>query len=329
MSYYFDQARQRWRWQFKATIDGRRHRLSRSLPRGWSEAQARRYDEQETARTYARLSTGQRVSTVPLIDKAVALYLRERAPELRDGKNSALNLAHLLPYYHGRGLDELGKVARKYAERHKDDLAPATIRQRLATLRAAAAYALKYHDLGSKDWIAAMPMPSVSNERHYYLRRVEVLRLARAIRDLPTRAWVLLTFATGSRPGELFRAEPVSDGAYFLMPETKNGDRALKPVLPKFRRYSRHWPMPHDYTWHSRLFRDARAAVGLEHIVPHDLRHSTASALANAGATLSDVGKVLGHRTAQASNRYTHLYADKQAELLSAIWKRPKARKTG
>lgn len=329
MSIYFDEARQRYRWQFKATIDGRRHRLSRGLPRGWSEAQARRYDEQETARTYARLAAGKRVSAVPLIDKAVALYLRERVPELRDGKNSALNLAHLLAAYQGRGLDELGKVARRYAEQHKDDLAPATIRQRLATLRSAAAYALKYHDLGSKDWIDAMPMPSVSNERHYYLRRAEVLHLARAIADLPTRAWILLTFATGSRPGELFRAEPVSDGAYFLMPETKNGDRALKPVLSKFRRYARHWPMPHDYSWHSRVFREARAAVGLDHIVPHDLRHSTASALQNAGATLTDIGKVLGHRTAQASNRYTHLYADKQAELLSAIWKRPKARKAG
>lgn len=329
MSIYYDADRNAWRWQFKANIDGQRHRLSRLLPRGWSEAQARRYDEQETARTYARLSAGKRVSTVPLIDTAVALYLRERIPSQRDGKNAAHNLAHLLPYFSGRGLDQLGKVARRYAEQHKDDLAPATIRQRLATLRSAAAYALKYHDLGTKDWIGAMPMPSVSNERHYYLRRAEVLRLARAIHDFPTRAWVLLTFATGSRPGELFRAEPVSGGAYFLMPETKNGDRALKPVLSRFRRYARHWPMEHDYTWHSRIFREARAAVGLDHIVPHDLRHSTASALADAGATLTDVGKVLGHRTAQASNRYTHLYADRQAELLSSIWRRQKARKAG
>lgn len=328
MSVYFDEVRQRWRWQFKATIDDQRHRLSRLLPRGWSEAQARRYDEQETARTYARLSTGKRVSTIPLIDVAVGLYLRERVPELRDGKNAALNLAHLLPHYTGRGLDELGKIARRYAEKQRGELAPATIRQRLATLRSAASYALKYHDLGSRDWIAAMPMPSVSNERHYYLRRDDVLRLARHIKDRPTRAWVLLTFATGSRPGELFRAEPAPDGSFFLMPETKNGDRAVKPVLPRFRRYARHWPMPHDYTWHSKLFREARAASGLDHIVAHDLRHSTASALHDAGATLSEVGKVLGHRTAQATNRYAHLYAEKQAELLAAIWqKRPHKRR--
>ncbi|GAA4400547.1 tyrosine-type recombinase/integrase [Quisquiliibacterium transsilvanicum] len=327
MSLYFDEARGRWRWQFKATLDGQRHRSSRLLPRGWSEAQARRYDEQETARTYARLSTGKRVSSVPLIDVAVDLYLRERVPQLRDGLNAARNLAHLFPDYQGRGMDEIGKVARAYAKAHAGELKPATIRQRLATLRAAASYALKYHSIGSKDWIAAMPMPSVNNARHHYLRRAEVLMLARAISDPPTRAWVLLTFATGSRPGELFRAEPVDGGAAFLMPETKNGDRELKPVLPRFRRYARHWPMPHDYTWHSRLFREARQAVGLDHIRPHDLRHSTASALTDAGATLKQVGEVLGHRTAQATNRYAHLYTERKSALLESIFEqKPKRR---
>jgi integrase len=122
----------------------------------------------------------------------------------------------------------------------------------------------------------------------------------------------------------LYRAEPIADGAYFLMPEPKNGDREMKPVLPKFRRYARHWPLPHDYSWHSRVFREARSEVGMEHIVPHDLRHSTASALQATGATLNEVGKVLGHRTAQATNRYAHLYAERKAELLATIWGKKK-----
>lgn len=322
MSIYYDEERARWRWQFKATVDGERHRLSKLLPRGWSESQARRYDEQETARTYARLSTGKRVSAIPLVDTAVGFYLTERVPELRDGKNSAFNLAHLLPYYKGRGLDELGDIARRYAKAQRNKLGPATIRQRLATLRSAATHALKHHSLGSADWIAAMPMPSVSNERHYYLTRAELLRLARAVKDRPTRAWVLMTFGTGSRPGELFHAEPRGD--HFLMPETKNGNREVKPVLPRLRRYMAHWPMPHSYSWHSRQFREARKSVGLDHIHPHDLRHSTASALASSGASLLQVGRVLGHKTAQASNRYAHLYTDEKVALLDSIWqKRP------
>jgi integrase len=274
MSVNWDARNNRWRWQFKATVGGVRYRLSRLLPRGWGETQARRFDQQETARTYARLSAGAK-ATVPLIEQAVALYLLERIPKQSDGKNAAQNLAHLAPFYLGRGLDDLGKVAREYAD--GNPLAPATIRQRLATLRAAAVHALKYHDIGSRDWIEAMPMPSVDNARHVYLTRAQVLQLARACHDPATRAWILLIFATGSRPGELFRAQPAGD--HFLLPAAKNGDRTTLPVPPRFRRYIRHWPMPHDYSWHSGLFREARRSVGLDHVWPHDLRHSTASAL--------------------------------------------------
>jgi len=319
VSISFDQRNGRWRWQFKAALDGERHRLSRLLPRGWSETQARRYDEQETARTYARLTTGRRVSAVPLIDTAVALYLSERVPHQRDGINAARNLAHLLPHYTGRGLDQLAEIARTYIKRESGTLSPATIRQRLATLRSAARHAMKHHSLGTADWIAAMPMPSVSNERHHYLTRAEVLRLARAVRDPPTRAWVLLTFATGSRPGELFRADADADAGVFVM-QTKTGDRSAKPVPARLRRYMRHWPMPHDYTWHSRHFRAARKAVGLDHIHAHDLRHSTASALLAGGATLAQIGHVLDHKTAQATKRYSHMASAQKAELIERLW---------
>lgn len=326
MSIYYDEARGRWRWQFKAAVDGERHRLSKLLPRGWSEAQARRYDEQETARTYARLATGKRVSAVPLIAQVVKLYLDERVPDLADGRNAAANLAHLLPYFNDRGLDQLGDVARVYIKATRGKLAPATVRQRLATLRSAAAHGLKQHSLGSTDWIAAMPMPSVDNAREVYLRRDDVLRLARAIKDRPTRAWVLLTFGTGSRPGELFRATP-RDGTHMVM-RTKNGSVSVKPVPPKLRRYLRHWPMPHDYTWHSRHFRAARKALGLGDLRPHDLRHSTASALIANGATLAQVGKVLDHKTAQASNRYAHLYDEERERLLAGVVGQKRPQKT-
>lgn len=325
MSLYYDEARAAWRWQFKATIDGRRYRLSRLLPRGWSEHQARRYDEQETARTYARLATGKRVNEAPMIATAVGLYLRERVPTLRDSKHTAENLKHLLPEYKGRALDELGKISRQYASKQADTLSAATIRQRLATLRSAASYALKHHNIGSRDWIEQMPMPSVKNERHVYLRREEVLKLARACHDRGTRALVLLAFATGSRPGELHSAEPVGDA--FLLPETKNGQRAMLPVPERFHYLMRHWPMRFGYTYYHARFRAARKVVGMDHVHLHDIRHSTASAMLSAGVGLHQVGQVLNHKTAQATRRYAHLYPEAKAAALATIWqKRPHKR---
>lgn len=320
MSVYWDEKRKRFRWQFKATVDGQRYRLSKQLPASWGEAQAKKYDETETARTYTRIASGKRVSTVPLIDIAVDLYLRERVPNLKDGKNAALNLAHLLPEFQGKGLDQLGKIARHYAKIKAAELKPATIRQRLATLRSAATYALKYHGVGSQDWIAQMPMPSVKNERHHYKRRSEVLRLARACKHLPTRALILMTFATGSRPGELHRADVLED--CFLMPETKNGERSIVPVLRRFQYLLRHWPLELDYTRYSYYFRQARDACGFEGLHLHDLRHSTASALASEGVSLFQVGQVLNHKTAQATKRYAHLYPELKADILKQIWQK-------
>jgi integrase len=51
----------------------------------------------------------------------------------------------------------------------------------------------------------------------------------------------------------------------------------------------------------------ARRAAGLpEDLRIHDLRHSFASALANAGTPLYEIGTVLGHRQLSTTTRYAH-----------------------
>lgn len=53
-----------------------------------------------------------------------------------------------------------------------------------------------------------------------------------------------------------------------------------------------------------------RLAAGLQDFRLHDLRHSFASAAISSGATLAVVGELLGHRYAQTTKRYAHLYDD-------------------
>jgi integrase len=50
-----------------------------------------------------------------------------------------------------------------------------------------------------------------------------------------------------------------------------------------------------------------RDAAGLRDFRWHDLRHSCASFLAQNGATLLEIGSVLGHRSTSATKRYSHL----------------------
>jgi site-specific recombinase XerD len=60
----------------------------------------------------------------------------------------------------------------------------------------------------------------------------------------------------------------------------------------------------------------ARADQGLEHIRFHDLRHTYASWLVQAGAPLKAVQDLLGHTTLAMTQRYAHLGAD---HLRSAV----------
>ena len=50
-----------------------------------------------------------------------------------------------------------------------------------------------------------------------------------------------------------------------------------------------------------------RKAAGIEDVRIHDLRHTFASYLASRGHSLLEIGKLLGHSQAQATERYAHL----------------------
>jgi integrase len=80
-----------------------------------------------------------------------------------------------------------------------------------------------------------------------------------------------------------------------------------------------------SYRWQA-----VREAAGLADFRWHDLRHSCASYLAQSGATLLEIGAVLGHSSPSVTARYAHLVAgapvtgaDKLAERLTS--KRPQS----
>jgi integrase len=57
-----------------------------------------------------------------------------------------------------------------------------------------------------------------------------------------------------------------------------------------------------DHEW-----RKVRTAAGIKNFRWHDFRHSAASFLAQHGATLLEIGSVLGHKSAQVTLKYAHL----------------------
>ena len=63
----------------------------------------------------------------------------------------------------------------------------------------------------------------------------------------------------------------------------------------------------------------ARKAAGLDDVRFHDLRHTFASRLVQAGVPLYDVGQLMGHKSLEMVRRYAHLAPDYQERAIQAL----------
>lgn len=63
----------------------------------------------------------------------------------------------------------------------------------------------------------------------------------------------------------------------------------------------------------------ARKASGLDDVRFHDLRHTFASRLVQAGVPLYDVGQLMGHKSLEMVQRYAHLAPDYQERAITAL----------
>lgn len=298
-----------WLYQFDRVIAGRRVRANRVLPKGWTRAQAQAYDQRETARLYEVATGGEQRE--PLIDDAVLLYLTEHAPTLKNFRDLEGALALLMPFYAGKPFSALPDIARDYPP--KSGVKVATAKNRLAYLRAACRWAWKTHGMGQHDPAERMVLPKVKNARHVYLTRAQALPVFRAMGLSWARDAARVAFYTGWRIGEVLAAQAVETeaGLVLTIPDSKNGQPRIVPVHPRVAHLVRGtWP-PQVTKWTaSKETKKALRSVGLGHARLHDLRHSAASEMINAGVDLYTVGGVLGHKSAVSTARYAHLAQD-------------------
>jgi integrase len=299
MSIRWDNRNKCFRFEFDRYLEGRRHRASRLLPKGWSQAQADAFDRTESARLY-EIAAGLSEQD-PLIETAVKLYLQDKM-HLKSYKGVLEHLAIILPHYKGKPISELPAVSRAIAA---EPLAPATNRNRIALLKAACRWAWKQHNLTSSDPTIRMQLPTVRNERHIYVNREQMLLLAKAADRSDLRALIRIAFYTGMRLGEIQRA--VSHEGLLVLSDTKNGERRVVPVHPRIRVCLKFFPVAAKTVTLQRAFQRARERANLSHVRIHDLRHSAASEMINAGVDLYTVGAVLGHKDSRSTQRYAHL----------------------
>lgn len=305
-------------FEFDRIIRGVRFRRRRRLPKAWSRAQADQYDREEVARLYAIASGIERQQRT--IDEAVAVYVADK-PKLKSLKSAMQHMAATFPIWTGQPIESLPEVCSQISKQSKG-LAPQTVKNRIAVLRAACRWAWKEHAYCEHDPGARVRVPEVDNERQVYRTRREVILMARSVRQSRDgRVAILAAFYSGMRLSELRRARAVGD--VFELADTKNRRPRHVPIHPKIAVYTRKaWPLALSKRMIQRQFERAREALGVPETHFHDLRHSTASALIDNGADFFVVGQILGHADPRSTKRYTHLRTDRMAEVMRGLGKK-------
>ena len=291
----------RWRVEFQQA--GRR--VFRRLPEIATKADAQALESTLRREILERRITG---DGEPPLAGVIEGWLRATAAGRKDRRSPRQNARHLAPFVGQRPVSEVGDAARAAVEAwHASGIAPATMNRRLDVLRAAARYAFEQGS-APVNLAGRVPRFPEHNRREIYLTAAQVAALARAAPDKLTASAIMLAAYTGMRASELLALPATGRTAKALhVAHSKTGKPRLVPVHPRIRRHLAALPLGITYRDLVGRFWLARESAGMPHVRWHDLRHTCASLLVNAGVDLFTVGRILGHSSAATTERYAHL----------------------
>jgi integrase len=245
---------------------------------------------------------------------------------------------HIEPVWGNRYMDEIRKQdVITLISAHRKTHAPGSCNRLLIIVRYMFNLALRWETPGvTSNPTAGFPLLEEENKRERYLTKdeaatlyvqleqsdnpmlkfiVPMLLLSGARKrevldskwedfDLPRRTWRIPVGKTG------VRHVPLSEGVLRLLSQIPRlsgcpwvfaNPKTRKPYVTIF------------YAWNT-----ARTRAGLADVRIHDLRHSFASFLVNAGRSLYEVQRILGHTQVKTTQRYSHLSHDTLVEAADA-----------
>jgi len=190
----------------------------------------------------------------------------------------------------------------------------------------------------SKDYLSESPVKNIKSleepgGRLRYLSNEEKTSLLEACRH---SHWdklfliVLMAITTGARKGELERlkwSDIDFDRGLAYVHQTKNGEPRVLPltqqVLTEMGRVDRNSELIFNssikptkaYEFRKEWIKALKRA-DIKDFRFHDLRHTSASYLAQNGASLLEIADVLGHKQIQMTKRYAHLCVSHKQKLI-------------
>ena len=268
----------------------------------------------------------------------VEVYLQDWALEHKDLKNQMWRAAWWVERLGNKRLKDItpGLIRTALASMGTVVL-PATSNRQRAVISSILTYVVR------EEYIPVNPCSrvrsrKVTNRRIRFLQDAERERLLDACdRSDWSRLGLLVRLAlgTGARRGELLGltwSDIDFNRGVARLAETKNGEPRVLPIPSRvLDEMKRHRAVGQAYLFESernpgkpmvefrKHFYKATRAAGLENFRFHDLRHSAASVLVMAGATLHETAEILGHKSVVTTQRYAHLSDQHKAELTERI----------
>lgn len=278
--------------------------------------------------------------------KSIPLYKELSAMHLADAKLTQRSYSTTEAYVRIHVIPKWGKVrltdiepraiSQWLGEKRAEGLAPATVEKIRVIFGRSFELGARWGVPGTdKNPVRAVSRKPFQNAREKFLSQGESIRLREAVaqsQNTQLQFIVGLLLLTGARVRELLDArwEHIDvERRSWLIPTSKTGKPRHVPLskaaltiieaLPRFNDCP--WLIPNPETKkpfvsikHS--WQTAIKLAKLPGLRIHDLRHSAASFMANAGVGIFEIGKVLGHASYQSTQRYAHLAND---TLLAAV----------
>lgn len=288
--------------------------------------------------TYVPTTADRRKTLATLCDDYITDYLPTR--RLRDTTKHVTLVNWWRDQYGYLTLDKLKpeviaaartKLLSRDSKRGTGKLSGASVNRYLAALSAVCKWAWKEQRLLPANPVLAVTKAPESTGIVRYLSDAErkaLLSAADASDDPNIATAILLSLATGARYSNIANltwADVDLAGWRLRFTDTKNGDARTVPVIGAaqgalvahynadptktgwvFKGRSDTAPANLDKPWRKVRAEAAKVAPTLADFRWHDLRHTTASYLTMAGATLAEVAEALGHRTLVMAKRYSH-----------------------
>ncbi len=266
-------------------------------------------------------------------------YLSEHASLKASARSFRVYAKRLISFFGDYILAEITpRLVNKYkAQRRNDGVKPATINRELATMKKAFNLALKEWEWVRDNPVSKVSMEKENNKRDRWLMDDEERRLVEAC-EAWLRELVVFALNTGMRLSEILGLTWKGVDLFrktLTVFKSKNGEKRTVPmnatVFEMLKGKAKVRSIRIDFVFPSqahtmidadnmrRAFRAALEKAQIEDFRFHDLRHTFATRLVQAGKDLYQVQCLLGHKSPAMTQRYAHHYPESLRDAVEVL----------